>query len=69
MGFNVSRALFPMLTLSHGASQAKGKMLRAARMGVVFVVTAFAAGQMDPKAGDDFIVPLRQEPPDFGEDD
>ena len=37
-------------------------------LGVAFVVTAFAAGQMDPKAADDFIVPLRQEPPDFGED-
>ena len=38
-------------------------------LGVAFVVTAFAAGQMDPKAADDFIVPLRQKPPDFGEDD
>ena len=37
-------------------------------LGVAFVVTAIAAGQMDPKAADDFIVPLRQEPPDFGED-
>ena len=35
---------------------------------VAFVVTAFAAGQMDLTAADDFIVALRQEPPDFGED-
>ncbi len=32
-------------------------------LGTIFVVTAFAASQMDPKAEDDFIVPLRHKQP------
>lgn len=32
-------------------------------LGTVFVVTAFAAGKMDPKAENDFIVPLRRKLP------
>lgn len=35
-------------------------------LGIAFIVSSWSAGQMDPKAANDFIVPLRQEPHDIG---
>lgn len=35
-------------------------------IGIAFIVSSYSAGQMDPKAENDFIVPLRQEVYDTG---
>lgn len=71
MGLLKSIVLMPCFAKNWWLFLVVGFMLLAFVMplGVAFVVSAFAAGQMDPKAADDFIVPLRQEPSDFGEDD